>query len=92
MKDLLIKLPPLSEMTQTRAQASQRIRHRFLYPARHRSLPPEGPNQKQVEKYTIHFVRTTTPSHIIALIWKLLMLSRRHENLHETRFLPGTQE
>lgn len=42
--------------------------------------PAQGSKSKQVEKYTIRFVRTTTPSHIIGLIWKLLLLSRRHKN------------
>lgn len=36
------------------------------------------------------FVRTTTPSSSIGLIWKLLLLPRRHKNLHRMNTLPPT--
>ena len=46
-----------------RAQASQRIRHRRLYPARHRSLPPEGPNQKTSRKIYKYILWELQPHH-----------------------------
>lgn len=39
------------------------------------------------------FVKTTAPSYITGLIWKLLLLPRRHKTLHTMNTLPpGTQE
>lgn len=76
-------------MTQTHAQASQRIRHHLLT-LQDTTVSRSRVKIKTSRKIYDTFVRTTTPSYIIGSIWKLLLLSRRHKNLHVMNTLPPT--
>lgn len=91
MKDL-DKTAFSSEMTQTHAQASQRIRHHLLT-LQDTTVSSTRVKIKTSRKIYDTFVKTTAPSYITGLIWKLLLLPRRHKTLHTINTLPpGTQE
>lgn len=63
------------------------------YPARQiKQSPAQGSKLKTSRKIYNTFVTTTTPSYIISLIWKLLSLSRHHENLMKTLTYSGMND
>lgn len=89
MKDL-IKLPVLLKWLKHALKHLNVYAITFLPCKTNKTVSRSG--VKTSRKIYNTFVTTTTPSYIISLIWKLLSLSRHHENLMKTLTYSGMND